>query len=155
MSLIERLYRWLGKLLNVENKTDVPNDKETDAPSDGEASTTSTNYLAQLQAVGQQESDPAKAAQQQGGMIAKWMGAGDDQLPFYAELQAKAPIFQTPIFTIVTRYEDVMEAYNNDDVFTTAAFAGQIKRDIGPFILAMCWCLCGGALVSSMTLCGP
>lgn len=109
----------------------------TSASSNGGTNATSTNYLAQLQAVDQQVSDPAKAAQQKAAMIGKWMGAGEDQLPFYAELQAKAPIFQTPVFTIVTRYEDVMEAYHNDDVFTTAAFAGQILRDIGPFILAM------------------
>jgi len=121
----------------VENKTATPSVCGTGAPSDGGTNTTSTNYLAQLQAVGQQLSDPVKVAQQQAAMIGKWMGAGSDQLPFYAELQAQAPVFQTPLFTIVTRYEDVMEAYNNNDVFTTGAFSAQITRDIGPFILAM------------------
>ncbi len=137
MSLFEKLHQWFSKLMSAGKNPQTPSKKKTGASGDGGADTTSTEYLSQLQAVDREVSDPAKAAQQKAAMIGKWIGAGDDQLPFYAELQANAPIFQTPIFTIVTRYEDVMEAYNNDDVFTTAAFAGQINRDIGPFILAM------------------
>ncbi|MGK7908069.1 MAG: cytochrome P450 [Synechococcus sp.] len=92
-------------------------------------------YLQQLSQISQTVSDPAQAAHQQSALVAGWLKS--EPMPFFADLQANQPIFQSPAFTIVTKYADVMEMFNTDDVFTTDAFAPRIMRDIGPFVLGM------------------
>ncbi|MEL7084978.1 MAG: cytochrome P450 [Cyanobacteria bacterium P01_A01_bin.3] len=93
------------------------------------------SYLDQLASIDRSTSDPRQAAQQKGTLVGGWLKT--EALPFFAELRDRQPIYQGPPFAIVTKYADVMEMFNSDDVFTTDVFAPQIMRDIGPFVLGM------------------
>ena len=93
------------------------------------------SYLDQLAAIDRDTPDPVQAARHKAALVGDWLKT--EALPFFAELREKQPIYQGPPFTIVTKYADVMEMFNTDEVFTTDVFAPQIMRDIGPFVLGM------------------
>lgn len=59
-----------------------------------------------------------------------------DTRPFFAELRERRPIFSTPAYTFVTRYRDVIEVLDRDDVYTVQIYAAKMDPSVGPTMLA-------------------
>ncbi|MDF5707421.1 MAG: cytochrome P450 [Nostoc sp. S4] len=93
------------------------------------------SFIQQLQDISNQFSELEKSNQMKAQLIAKWME--ETPLDFFNELRDRQPIFAAPSFIIVTRYADVMEVFNNDEIFTIDIFKDKVLRDIGPFLLSM------------------
>lgn len=92
-------------------------------------------FIKQLQDINEQVSNPAETARLKAELVGKWMK--ESPLEFFGEIRDNHPIFPTPLFTIVTRYTDVMEVFHNDEIFTTDIFTPKVLRDIGTFLLGM------------------
>ena len=86
------------------------------------------SYLNQYDAI-----PPADAAGRV-GLVTRWIRT--DTRPFFAELRDCRPIFQTPAYTMVTRYRDVVDILSRDDIFTVQPYALRMDPTVGPTMLA-------------------
>ncbi len=67
--------------------------------------------------------------------VSKWIRNRDDVRAFFAELRERRPIFFTPAFTFITKYEDVLEVLNRDDIFSVRLNGLKMDEAVGPFML--------------------
>ncbi|WP_437573950.1 cytochrome P450 [Sorangium sp. So ce887] len=93
------------------------------------------DYLEALHSALLHENDPVKRQQIEAGMVFKWLK--EEPLPFLRQLRRERPIFANPALTLVTRYNDVVEVLNTNDVFTVDNIAPKLIEDVGQNILAM------------------
>jgi cytochrome P450 len=74
--------------------------------------------------------------QDQVALVARWLRT-DDWRPFFAELRARRPILRTAAFTLVARYDDVMEVLSRPRDFSVRLNAPKMDPVVGgPFMLA-------------------
>lgn len=93
------------------------------------------SFLQQLKNFDSHGLDLRQAESIRAGLVGKWIQ--ESPLEFFSELRDRAPIFPTPLFTIVTHYTDVMEVFHANEVFTIDVFKEKIQRGIGSFVLGM------------------
>jgi cytochrome P450 len=93
------------------------------------------DYLRELNAALANEKDPVKRGQIEAVMVSKWLK--EEPLPFLRQLRHKSPIFSTSFLTLVTRYQDVMEVLNANDIFTVDNISTKLVQDVGQTVLAM------------------
>ena len=67
--------------------------------------------------------------------VSDWIRRRADVRAFFAELRERRPIFFTPAFTFVTKYEDVLEVLSRDDIFSVRLYASKMDESVGPFML--------------------
>lgn len=78
---------------------------------------------------------PADRPQEKVGLVSRWIRT--DWRPFFQELREARPIFRTPAFTLVTRFPDVREVLERNEVFTVRLYAPKMDPVVdGPFMLA-------------------
>ena len=77
--------------------------------------------------------DPASTAAAKARVAGKW--ASEKPAEMYAELRGNHPIFVTPLFTFVTRYDDVIEVLERHDVFSVRVNDKKMQPLVGAFIL--------------------
>jgi cytochrome P450 len=82
----------------------------------------------------QYDSIPPADAAHRVALVNGWIAT--DTRGLYAELRERRPIFQTPAYTMVTRYRDVIDVLSRDDVFTVRLYAVQMDPSVGPTMLA-------------------
>ena len=85
------------------------------------------SYLAEYDSI------PVSDVSQRVGVVSRWIRT--DTRPFFAELRERRPIFFAPAFTLVTRYEDVMELLSRDDIFSVRLYSSKMDESVGPFML--------------------
>lgn len=86
------------------------------------------SYLEQYDA---QSDDPAAQVK----LVSGWIRT--DWQPFFRELRECRPIFQTPGFTLVTRFPDVTEVLSRERVFSVRLYASRMDPVVnGPFMLS-------------------
>lgn len=78
-----------------------------------------TNYLEQLDRAPDQEKFP---------LVRRWMDT--EPLPFFAELRARRPILQTPVCTLLARYDDVVEVLGMPKTFTVALYIPKMQNGL-------------------------
>jgi cytochrome P450 len=93
------------------------------------------NYLEAIRCALSNETDPTKRRQLEAGMVGRWLR--EETLPFLRQLRQERPVFVAPMFTILTRYNDVLEVLNAHDTFTVDNIAPKLVADVGQNILAM------------------
>ncbi|WP_437941648.1 cytochrome P450 [Sorangium sp. So ce341] len=93
------------------------------------------DYLQALHSALSNENDPVKRKQIEAGMVFKWLR--EEPLPFLGQLRREKPIFSIPAITLVTRYNDVVEVLNANDVFSVDNIAPKLVENVGQNILAM------------------
>lgn len=59
-----------------------------------------------------------------------------DWRAMYADLRANRPVFETPIFTMVTRATDVLDILSQQSLFSVRANTATMDPSVGPFMLA-------------------
>ncbi|MBW4652389.1 MAG: cytochrome P450 [Kaiparowitsia implicata GSE-PSE-MK54-09C] len=79
------------------------------------------------------DSIPASDVSQRVGVVSRWIRT--DARPFFAELRERRPIFFTPAFAFVTKYEDVLEVLSRDDIFSVRLCGSKMDESVGPFML--------------------
>ena len=77
--------------------------------------------------------DPAASAAARARVAGKW--ASEKPAELYAELRATRPIFATPALTFVTKYDDVIEVLERNDVFSVRMNDKKMQPLVGAFIL--------------------
>ncbi len=87
------------------------------------------SYLAEYDSI--PPSDISKKIQ----TVSKWIRSRTDVRAFFAELRERRPIFITPAFTFVTKYEDVLEVISRDDFFSVRLNGLKMDDSVGPFML--------------------
>ncbi|MGK7918277.1 MAG: cytochrome P450 [Prochloraceae cyanobacterium] len=55
---------------------------------------------------------------------------------FFAELRENRPIFKTPGYILVTRFDDVQEILSRSEIFTVKLYVPRMDPAVGPFMLA-------------------
>ena len=70
-----------------------------------------TNYLEQFDAAAEADKFP---------LVRRWID--NEPLPFFKELREKRPTLVTPLGTLVTLYDEVIEVLNMPKVFTAALY---------------------------------
>jgi len=91
------------------------------------STTVTSTYLQQYEALGD---DPKAKA----GFVVKLIRT--EWRPFFQELREQRPIFQTPAFTLVTKFADVTEVLSRESIFTVRPYAPKMDPVVGPFMLA-------------------
>ena len=87
------------------------------------------SYLDRLDAI------PPERAAERSALAGRWIRT--EWRPFFAELRERRPILQTPAFTMVTRYPDVIEVLAHEEVFTVKLYQSKMDPVVGgPFMLA-------------------
>src|SRR5437870_2836978 len=76
----------------------------------------STNYLAQYDAASADRKFP---------LVRGWID--NEPLPFFRELREKRPVFATPLCTLVTRLNDVIELLGQPKSFAVALYQPKMK----------------------------
>ena len=85
------------------------------------------SYLAQYDSI------PASNVSERTQLVSSWIRT--EPQAFFAELRERRPIFFTPAFTFVTKYEDVLEVLSRDDIFSVRLYASKMDESVGPFML--------------------
>ncbi len=68
-------------------------------------------------------------------LVSRWIRT--DWQPFFQELRQNRPIFETPAFTLLTRFTDVQEVLSRPEVFSVRLYASKMDPVVdGPFMLA-------------------
>jgi cytochrome P450 len=78
-----------------------------------------TNYLEQFDAAAPADKFP---------LVRRWID--NEPLPFFKELREKRPILETPLGTLVTLYDDVIEVLNMPKIFTAALYLPKMAGGI-------------------------
>jgi cytochrome P450 len=80
---------------------------------------------------------PAEVGRRQFAMLQEWVVKHPEEM--FEDLRAHQPIFVTPGATVVTRYRDVIEVIDLDEVFSVAPYGVAMMRNNGGpnFILGM------------------
>jgi cytochrome P450 len=94
-------------------------------------------FLEQYRALAEPGVPPQEVAKRQFAMIQEWVVKHPDEM--FGDLRANQPIFVTPVATVVTRYRDVLEVINLDDIFSVKPYGiAMMRNNGGPnFILGM------------------
>jgi cytochrome P450 len=81
--------------------------------------------------------DPAASARKQIALLQEWVVQRPDEL--FAELRTSRPVFVTPGPVVVSRYKDVVEVIDLDEIFSVAPYGQAMMRNNGGpnFILGM------------------
>src|SRR4051794_20714882 len=81
--------------------------------------------------------DPVAGARKQIALLQEWVVQRPDEL--FAELRTSRPVFVTPGPVVVSRYKDVAEVIDLDEVFSVAPYGQAMMRNNGGpnFILGM------------------
>ena len=77
---------------------------------------------------------PADRPQDRIGHVVKHLRG--DWRSMYSDLRANRPIFETPIFTMVTRATDVLDILAQPTLFSVRANVAAMDPSVGPFMLA-------------------
>ena len=96
-----------------------------------------TSFLEAYDALAKTGQDPHQIAAAQIGLFQEWVALRP--LELFAELRAKRPIFETPGPLVVTRYHDVIEVIDLDEIFSVESYGIGLRRNNeGPnFLLGM------------------
>jgi cytochrome P450 len=94
-------------------------------------------FLEDYDALAKASAPPAQIAQQQMQLFEMWLAGKPAQL--FAELRAGRPIFTTPGPIVISRYRDVVEVMEYDQIYTVAPWGEAMRRDMGGpnFVLGM------------------
>ena len=82
-------------------------------------STVTTSYLAQLDLL---------AADQRFPLVRRWIDT--EPIPFFKELREARPILETPVCTLVTRFDDVIEVLGMPRIFTAALYLPKMSNGL-------------------------
>lgn len=85
------------------------------------------SYLAQYNSI------PPDDVATRTSLISGWLRT--DTRPFFAELRRSQPVFQTPAFTLVTRYNDVIDVLRRNADFSVKIYGDKMDRVVGPHML--------------------
>jgi cytochrome P450 len=78
--------------------------------------------------------DPNAIAAQQFQFIMQQIEG--DTLPFFQELRDDRPILQSPMATLVSRFQDVEEVLHREEIFSVSPYLPRMMGVIGPFVLS-------------------
>src|SRR5215472_15212135 len=94
-------------------------------------------FLDDYDALGRLSESPQEVAQKQMQLFQMWLVGKPDLL--FSELRAKRPIFTTPGPIVVSRFRDVVEVLQYDQIYTVAPWGESMRRDLGGpnFVLGM------------------
>jgi len=94
-------------------------------------------FLADYDALAESTAPPEQIAQQQMQLFEMWLAGKPDQL--FGELRAGRPIFMTPAPVVVSRFRDVVEILEYNQIYTVAPWGEAMRRDMGGpnFVLGM------------------
>lgn len=95
------------------------------------------SFLQEYDALNVQAIGPQEVAKQQVALIQEWVVQKPGQL--FKELRQNRPIFDTPAAVVVSRYRDVLEVIDFDEIFSVYPYGVAMKRNNGGpnFILGM------------------
>jgi cytochrome P450 len=85
------------------------------------------SFLAQYDAI-----PPANAAERL-KLVFGWIRT--DTRAFFAELRERRPIFRTPRFVLVTRYNDVLQVLQRSEQFSVRIYGAKMDDSVGPYML--------------------
>jgi len=92
-------------------------------------------FLEAYQALGAATPDPAALPTAQMALLHQWMAQNPTEL--FDELREREPIFVAPGATVLTRYDDVVEALAHDEVFSVKLYAPLLEAIAGHFVVGM------------------
>ena len=94
-------------------------------------------FLDAYDALSQLSDPPQQVAQKQMQLFETWLGVSPDLL--FAELRTKRPVFTTPGPVVVSRFRDVVEVLEYNQIYTVAPWGEAMRRDLGGpnFVLGM------------------
>lgn len=95
------------------------------------------SFLDEYRALASAATSPQEVARHQLGLLQKWVVENPEGM--FRDLRAREPIFRTPGPVVVTRYKDVIEVADLDEVFSVAPYGVAMMRNNGGpnFILGM------------------
>ncbi|MDY6784868.1 MAG: cytochrome P450 [Cyanobacteriota bacterium] len=93
------------------------------------------SFLQQIQEATKSAPDPRAAAKTKLQLVGKWISISP--IEFFNELRENSPIYATPAFTLVTRYEDVREATTLNHIFTTDLLKQNVQKFIGNTVVVL------------------
>ncbi len=95
------------------------------------------SFLEEYNALGRLAVPPEEIAKRQFAMLQDWVVKHPEEM--FADLRANQPVFVTPGATVVSRYRDVIEVIDLDEVFSVKPYGVAMMRNNGGpnFILGM------------------
>jgi cytochrome P450 len=82
-----------------------------------------------------QQYDAAATDREKVSLVNRWLRT--DWRPFFAELRQDRPVFVTPAYTLVARFDDVTEVLSRERIFSVGLYAPRMDPVVdGPFMLS-------------------
>src|SRR5262249_40419301 len=114
--------------------TTTSNSPDGTAADGGGARNSPGPILAAFDAIAAAGGDPKEIAGKQLRFIMEQIRG--DALPFFKELRDDRPILQSPMAALVSRFRDVEEILQHEEIFSVSPYLPRMMGVIGPFVLS-------------------